>query len=52
MNVNGFSPNLVCASILLKSGMGLLMGEIRQFLTELPAHNTSDFFCFQTKTSV
>ena len=30
VNVNGFSPNLVCALILWRSGLGLLMGRVRQ----------------------
>ena len=30
---NGFSPNLVCALILWRSGLGLLMGKFRQFWT-------------------
>ena len=34
---NGFSPNLVCALILWKSGLGLLMGKFCQVLTELSA---------------
>ena len=39
VNINGFSPNLVCALMLWKSGLGLLIGKFRQFLTELSAHN-------------
>ena len=34
---NGFSPNLVSALILWRSGLGLLMGNFRQILTELSA---------------
>ena len=34
------SPNLVCALILWRSGLGLLMCKFRQFLTELSAHHT------------
>ena len=30
VNVNGFSPNLVCALILWRSGLKLLMGKVRQ----------------------
>ena len=41
VNINGFSPNLVCA--LLRSGLGLLMGKFRQFLTELSARYTPIF---------
>ena len=40
-----FTKLSMCINI-VESGMGLLMGEIRQFLTELPAHNMSDFFLF------
>ena len=32
-------PNLVCALILWKSGLGLLMGKFRQILTELSARD-------------
>ena len=31
VNANGFSPNLVCALILWRSGLGLLMGQFHQF---------------------
>ena len=34
VNINGFSPNLVCALILWSSGLGLLMGKFHQILTE------------------
>ena len=37
VNINGFSPNLVCALILWRSGLGLLMGKFCQILTELTA---------------
>ena len=40
---NGFSPNLVCALILWRSGLGLLMGRFHQFLTELSARDTPIF---------
>ena len=43
VNMNGFSPNLVCALILWKSGFGLLMGKFRQILTELSARDTPIF---------
>ena len=39
-NINGFSPNLVCALILWRSGLGLLTGKFRQFFTELSARDT------------
>ena len=44
VNINGFSPNLVCALILWRSGLGLLMAKFRQFLTELPARDTPKFW--------
>ena len=34
VNITGFSQNLVCALILWRSGLGLLMGKFGQFLTE------------------
>ena len=34
---------LVCALILWRSGLGLLMGKFRQFLTELSARDTPIF---------
>ena len=43
VNVSGFSPNLACALILWRSGLGLLVGKFCQFLTELSAHNMSKF---------
>ena len=43
VNINGFSPNLVCASILCSSGLGLLMGKFRQILSELSAPDTPIF---------
>ena len=43
VNINGFPPNLVCALILWRSGLGLLMGKFCQFLTELSARNTPIF---------
>ena len=43
VNINGFSPNLVCALILWRSGLGLLMGSFRQILTELCAWDTPIF---------
>ena len=39
VNINGFSPNLVHALILWRSGLGLLMGKFCQCLTELSARN-------------
>ena len=41
VNVNGFSRNLVCALILWRSGLGLLMGKFLQFFTELSARDTT-----------
>ena len=43
INVNGFSLNLVCLLIFWTSGLGLLMGNFRQFLTELSACDMSVF---------
>ena len=43
VNIDGFSPNLVCALILWRSTLGLLMGKVRYFLTELSARDTSVF---------
>ena len=40
ININGFSPNLVCAFILCRSGLGLLMGKFCQIFMELSARNT------------
>ena len=44
VNINEFSPNLICALILWRSALGLLMDEFRPFLTELSARNTSVFY--------
>ena len=41
ININAFSPNLVCALILWSSAIELLMGKFHQFLTELSACNQS-----------
>ena len=43
VNRNGFSPNLVCALILRRPGLGLQMGKLHQFLTVLSARDTSIF---------
>ena len=43
VNINGFSPNLVCALIFRRSGLGLLMGKFRQIFTELSARGTPIF---------
>ena len=43
VNINGLSPNFVCALILWKSGLGLLMGKFRQILTELSARDKPIF---------
>ena len=40
---NGFSPNLVCSLILWRSALGLLIGKVCQFLTELSALDISIF---------
>ena len=43
VNINGFSPNLICGLILWESYLGLLMGKFCQFFTELSACHTSVF---------
>ena len=43
VNIIGFSPNLVCALILWRSGLGLLTDKFHQFLTELFACDASLF---------
>ena len=45
VNINGFSANLVCALILRRSGLELLMGKFCQFLTDLFAGNMTIFSC-------
>ena len=44
VNINGFSPNLICALILWRYALGLLIAKFRPFLTELSACNTSLFY--------
>ena len=39
--INRFSPNLVCALILMRSSLGLLMVKFRQLLIELSSHHTT-----------
>ena len=43
VNINGFSPNLVCALILWRSALILLMVKFLQILTELSAQDTPIF---------
>ena len=43
VNINGFSPNLVCALILWRSGLGLLIGKFHWILTELTARDMPIF---------
>ena len=43
VNINGFSPNLGCALILWRSGLGLLMVKFCQIFTELSARDTPIF---------
>ena len=43
VNINAFSPNLVCTLILWRSDLGLLMGKFRQNFTELSTRDTSIF---------
>ena len=48
--MNGFSPNLVCALIFWRAGLGLLIGKFHQFLTELSVRDRSVFlFCHINK---
>ena len=37
VSLSGFSPHLMCALILWRSGFGLLMGQFCQFMTVMPA---------------
>ena len=48
LNVSGFSPDLVCALILWRSGLVLQMGKFFQFLTELSANHeiVVGYYCF------
>ena len=43
VNINGLSPNLVCALILWIPGLGLLMGKFHQIFTKLSARDTPIF---------
>ena len=43
VNINGFLPNLVCALILWRSCLGLLIGKCHQILTELFARDATIF---------
>ena len=43
VNNKGFSPNLLYALTLRRSGLGLLMGNFRQLFTELSARDTPIF---------
>ena len=51
VNMNWFSPNLVCAAILWRSCLGLLMIKFCQFLTVICPPNVH-IFCFQMITWV
>ena len=44
VNINGFSPNLVCELIFWISALELLISKFPSFLTELSACNTSVFY--------
>ena len=39
VNINGFLPDLVCALVLWKSCLGLVMGKFRQIFKELSAQD-------------
>ena len=43
VNLNGFSPNLVCALILWRSDLGLLMGKFRQIFTVICSRHAHIF---------
>ena len=43
MNKHQWSPNVVCALILWRAGLGSLMGKFRQILTELSAQDMPIF---------
>ena len=43
VNVKEFSPGLVCALILRRSGLGFIISKFHQFLTELSARNKPIF---------
>ena len=49
VNINRFSLNLTSALILWRSGLGLLIGEFRQLLTELfgPDMIMAGYYCCQ-----
>ena len=51
VNINGFSPNLVCAWILWRSGFGLLFDKNRQILTDLSARDTPIFLFLDNNLS-
>ena len=44
VNNKRFSPNLLYALTLMRSGLGLLMGKLRQILSELSGRDTPNFF--------
>ena len=48
LNRNRFSPNLICALILWRSGLGFLLGTFHKFWTELSPHDTiiAGYHCF------
>ena len=48
VNTNGFSPDIVCAFVLLRSGLGLLMDKFLQFLIKSSVHYIigAGYYCF------
>ena len=47
INLNGFSPNLICAVILWRSALGLLISKFYQFLTVIwPRHDNDWILLF------
>ena len=51
VNINVFSPNLVCALIFKRSGLGLLMGKFCQIFRELSARDTPIFLFLDNNLS-
>ena len=46
LNISGFSPNLVCALILWRSGLGFPMGKFCKFLTVCQPHDSGGLLLF------
>ena len=48
VHINGFSPNLVCALMLWRSGLGLLMGGCRQISIMVGYYSLTFLFTIKT----